>query len=557
MKPEVRTAKITVASDSRADPSLETQDTKHIVHERLEELEKKLELITNSPQPKTKKAQDKRRSEIKDLTRSIDNMRAYLALSVGTKVTEGTQLGVITHLTFSPGGMPVVWVSWYGAITVPEQPIRLKLEPLLEQLKVGDSITINDQHPEAAHQTFEIKEFRGDGWILTTTEQLFHHDFLDESSLISPEGDENLVNQIQSEETRAETVDESVSEMIEKPCTENLEISETLNEIGTKTKEMSDTFDKRDNEQSTTTIVEIVESSTLTDTDELTDDEQRDLLHLERKVERAFYEAGKALKEIRDRQLYRSKHQTFEAYVKDRFSMKQSRSYQLMDAAIVVDNLLPKVPPMVEVSDEDSQKVPPLVEVNDNLNKVPQSVEVSNDSNKVPPMVEVLPTSERQVRPLTKLEPNQQREAWAKAVEQAGGKVPSGRIVKNIVDQIRQRTPVPNPWREGEVAMIMVKDNPLLRGKGGCWCVITEVHNFSCTVRLWDGNISVKPENLKELPYSNEQQEEIRKLSDRLTKIYGPKMEETAKAILASLGRIDRPYLTEFEERVLRVLEES
>ena len=532
MKPEVRTAKITVASDSRADPSLETQDTKHIVHERLEELEKKLELITNSPQPKTKKAQDKRRSEIKDLTRSIDNMRAYLALSVGTKVTEGTQLGVITHLTFSPGGMPVVWVSWYGAITVPEQPIRLKPEPLLEQLKVGDSITINDQDPEAAQKSFEIKDFRGDGWILTTTNQLFHHDFIDESSLISPEGDENLVNQIQSEETRAETVDESVSEMIEKPCTENLEISETLNEIGTKTKEMSDTFDKRDNEQSTTTIVEIVESSTLTDTDELTDEEARDRLHLERKVERSFVEAGKALLELRQRKLFRSTHSTFDDYVRERFGMQRAHSYRLMDAAVIVKNLEEKCLPLGDIPSNriDSYKMSPIGR-------------------------QILPTNERQVRPLSKLNPNEQAEAWSEAVSQAGGKVPPARVVKSIVDQIRERNPVPNPWREDEVAMILVKDNPDLRGKGGCWCVITEVHNFSCTVRLWDGDISVKPENLKELPYSNEQQEAVRKLSERLSKLYDPEMEETAKAILSSLGRIDRPYLTELEEGLLKFLE--
>ncbi|MDJ0581135.1 hypothetical protein [Crocosphaera sp.] len=312
--------------------------------------------------------------------------------------------------------------------------------------------------------------------------------------------------------------------------------------------------------QESSVTVEVVESNdnqALTETDELTDEEERDLLHLERKVERAFYEAGKALCEIRDRQLYRTRHQTFETYVKERFSMKQSRSYQLMDAAIVVDNLLPKVPPMVEVSANDSQKVPPMVEANDNLNKVPQSVEVSDDSNKVPPMVEVLPTSERQVRPLTKLEPDQQREAWAKAVEQAGGKVPSGRIVKSIVDKIRERKPVPNPWHKGDVAMIMVKDNPDLRGKGGCWCVITEVHDFSCTVRLWDGNYQVKPENLKELPYSNEQQEEVRKLCDRLSKITLDEVEKPMKDFLRGLGKIDRPWLTDFEEKVLRMLEES
>ena len=34
------------------------------------------------------------------------------------------------------------------------------------------------------------------------------------------------------------------------------------------------------------------------ETEELTDDEQNDRLHLERKVERAFYEAGRALGEL-------------------------------------------------------------------------------------------------------------------------------------------------------------------------------------------------------------------------------------------------------------------
>lgn len=38
---------------------------------------------------------------------------------------------------------------------------------------------------------------------------------------------------------------------------------------------------------------------------ELTKDEQSDRLHLERQVEKAFYLAGKALVELRDRKLYR------------------------------------------------------------------------------------------------------------------------------------------------------------------------------------------------------------------------------------------------------------
>ena len=41
-----------------------------------------------------------------------------------------------------------------------------------------------------------------------------------------------------------------------------------------------------------------------------------DRLVLQRKVERAFFEAGKALAELRDRRLYRSTHKTFEEYCK-------------------------------------------------------------------------------------------------------------------------------------------------------------------------------------------------------------------------------------------------
>lgn len=80
---------------------------------------------------------------------------------------------------------------------------------------------------------------------------------------------------------------------------------------------------------------------------ELTEEEERDRLHLERKVERAFFEAGKALMELRDRRLYRSTHRTFEEYCRDRFGHSRRQSYLLMDAAVVFDNLAEKCDPMV------------------------------------------------------------------------------------------------------------------------------------------------------------------------------------------------------------------
>ncbi len=91
----------------------------------------------------------------------------------------------------------------------------------------------------------------------------------------------------------------------------------------------------------------------------------------------------------------------------------------------------------------------------------------------------------------------------------------------------------------------------------GCLAVITAVGDFSCTVKVWDSEYQVKPANLKELFYSETQQDEVKSLCDRLSALYDPEIEDTAKAILATLGKIERPWLTELEAKVLRVLEDK
>ncbi len=193
----------------------------------------------------------------------------------------------------------------------------------------------------------------------------------------------------------------------------------------------------------------------LTKLDELSDDEIRDRLHLESKVERAFYEAGRSLAEIHNRRLYRNTHQTFEKYCRERFGFTRNAASYKIAAAKVVDNLLSNG----EMSTNGLQ--------NDEMTTID---------------VQILPTSERQVRPLTKLEPSQQREAWLKSVQQAGGRVPSGPIVKGIVEQMRERKKVENPGRVGDVAKIVVKDDPQLRGKAGCLAIVTAKGDFSLTV---------------------------------------------------------------------------
>ncbi len=133
------------------------------------------------------------------------------------------------------------------------------------------------------------------------------------------------------------------------------------------------------------TPIEIVE--------ELTEDELADRHRLEMRVERSFVDAGVSLRELRDRRLYRSTHRTFDDYVGDRFGYKRAYCYQLIEAAGVVENLSANC-------------------------------------------IQILPTRESQCRELTKVEPEQQPEAWQKAIARTPGKkVPAASTVKEVVKE--------------------------------------------------------------------------------------------------------------------------
>lgn len=215
-----------------------------------------------------------------------------------------------------------------------------------------------------------------------------------------------------------------------------------------------------DSESEDTSLEQNPASATITviavEVPELTEEEQRDRLHLERKVERAVFEAGKALMELRDRRLYRSTHSTFEEYCKDRFGFQRRHPYRLIEASAVFDNLMKMCPngTQTETETESSDA------------EIYSSGTQTENEEMCPNGTQILPTSERQVRPITKLEPQQQWEVWQTAVEEAGGKVPSARVVGDVVQRLMERTKAPNPYRVGEVCLLIAKDNPDLRGKG-------------------------------------------------------------------------------------------
>ncbi|MGH2413494.1 MAG: hypothetical protein ACRDEA_07350, partial [Microcystaceae cyanobacterium] len=127
--------------------------------------------------------------------------------------------------------------------------------------------------------------------------------------------------------------------------------------------------------------------------------------------------------------------------------------------------------------------------------------------------------------------------------------------VKDIVQRIRERTPVPNPFHIGEVCQFLVKDNPELRGKGGCWCIVTEVHSFGCSIRAFDGEYLVRIENLQLLDYSPAQKEVMHRLCERLNRFDWANLEQAAQVVLENLGHLNRPYLSSLEEKLLSLIE--
>ena len=245
----------------------------------------------------------------------------------------------------------------------------------------------------------------------------------------------------------------------------------------------------------------------------LTVEETRDLLHLERKVERAFYEAGMALMELRDRRLYRSTHATFEEYCRSRFNFTRQAANYLIAGASVFEIL------------------------------------TTNGCQK-------LPTAERQVRPISSLSPEEQVDCWQQAVAEAGNQVPSSRIVKEVVQRIKDKTQPPIPFQVGEVCFLIAKDNPELKGQGGCWCIVSEIHEFSCTVNTWDNQYLLRPEHLKSLEYSLSQCKQMEDIGLRMSLLYETgQLDEAALWILNGLARIKRPTLTTLEEKLLSILE--
>ena len=260
----------------------------------------------------------------------------------------------------------------------------------------------------------------------------------------------------------------------------------------------------------------------------LSEAESKELLRLERKVERAFHEAGAALFELREKRLYRDRYRNFEDYCQDRFGYSRRKIDYLIAGAQVYSDL--------------------------------ENMRTRTNCSHLP-----LPTRESQTRSLIGLDCAERWKSWYGAVEEAGGKIPTAKILTETVQRLYPKQnkktpkPIPNPWRVGDVAILSKKSrqDPSLKGKQGCWAIVEEVLDFSCNVRLWDGIYQVKPNYLEDTPYSEGQQKQMRLLCDRMGKIpLDP--EKTSPAVLgflAGLGKLNRYWLTDLEEAMLKTIE--
>lgn len=132
---------------------------------------------------------------------------------------------------------------------------------------------------------------------------------------------------------------------------------------------------------------------------------------------------------------------------------------------------------------------------------------------------QILPTSERQVRPLTTLEADEQREVWQQAVEQAGGKIPSGRIVQGIVERLKERdaAPPPIPFQEGDVVLIRGLGSSELRKYDGQWAITLRINEYTLTLALDRKDVPVKPQFLE--PVDPKYWAEIKAVNERITRL--------------------------------------
>lgn len=190
----------------------------------------------------------------------------------------------------------------------------------------------------------------------------------------------------------------------------------------------------------------------------LSEDERTDLRRLEMTVRqnlRTMFEIGQALREIRDRRLYRETHSTFEGYTKDVFDIGKAYGNRLIGGVQVIENLAPigakfKIP-MLPLKTGSRKMVP--MGTQDGL---------------------ILPQNESQTRPLTALDPETQKAVWLQVVDRIKkGENLTSKLINRIIrehtrgDEEKIKPPSGLPDDPCEVCRGL-SASALCKGKGCC-----------------------------------------------------------------------------------------
>ena len=157
---------------------------------------------------------------------------------------------------------------------------------------------------------------------------------------------------------------------------------------------------------------------------------------------------------------------------------------------------------------------------------------------------QILPTNERQVRPLTNLKPNEQRQVWQEAVVAAGGKVPSGRLVKDavlrhlgIVDDLNQKHPSPPELAPGDVVEIKALKRSPLHPFNGMWAIVDHVGSFSYTVQISIARDKQQCKKEELTLIDDEYTADIKAVAQRIAALIQFELEPVEYAILELLQR--------------------
>ena len=121
-----------------------------------------------------------------------------------------------------------------------------------------------------------------------------------------------------------------------------------------------------------------------------------------------FVEAGDAFQLIRDQRLYKHNYSDFDAYCQERWGYTRRRVDQICSGALAWHEL------------EASERI------------------------------NILPTSERQIRELSRVEPEQRIDTWADAVESSAAGQPTFTEIQQAVRRVQQRA----QWTEGSSAVV-------------------------------------------------------------------------------------------------------